>query len=429
MAQLNASPSLGLDDEAIDAAVASLGDAGTPAVDRHEALEAYRRLPAPGPTVGRYWKVDVNKIDLTNVAAFDDGPRASETVRREPGEAARFAQTDAHVGGIDLDPALAAKGVVVCDFETALRDHAATVAAASGSAAKWQSHKFAALNAAFRRGGALILVPKGVSIQDPIVLRYRARATAIFPYTLVVAGEGSRATIVSHVDGGAFDGALSSEIVEIIVEAGADVTFAAIQRLERGARSFSIKRARIAQNAKLHWAVAELGAALSVGSVRSVVEERGVETSISGVFFADGDQHVDLESEVDHRVGNAQSQTLFKSAATGHGQARYLGNIRIRPLAHGTDATLRDDALILSKTAHIDSIPALEIAANDVKAFHGATVGAISQDEVFYAMTRGIERADAERMITLGFFEPALTRFPGTALRDSLREALAEKIG
>ena len=430
MAQLNAPAlSLGLDDEAIDAAVRSLGDGGLPLGVRHQALEAYRTLPAPGPALGRYWKIDVGTIDLENVAALEESPQPPQTVRREAGEAAQFLQTDFRVDGIDLDPALAAKGVVVCDFATALRAHPETVAATAGTAAKWQLHKFGALNAAFRQGGAFVFIPKGVSVEDPIVLRYRARATALFPYTLVVAAEGARATIVSHVEGGAFDGSLASEMVEVIVEGGAELTFAAVQRLDRRARSFSIKRGRLARNAKLHWALAELGAALSVGSVHSVVEDRGVETSISGVFFADGDQHIDLESEVDHRVGDAQSQTLFKSAATGHGQARYLGNIRIRPHAHGSDATLRDDALILSKTAHIDSIPALEIAANDVKAFHGATVGAISQDEVFYAMTRGIERSAAERMITLGFFEPALARFPGTDLRDSLREALAEKIG
>ena len=107
---------------------------------------------------------------------------------------------------------------------------------------------------------------------------------------------------------------------------------------------------------------------------------------------------------------------------------KYVGNIVIRAKAHGSDASLRDDALLLSKHAHIDSIPALEIAANDVKAFHGATVGSLDEDALFYAGTRGIARNEALRLITLGFFEPAIAHFPSEALRDEVRTALDRKL-
>jgi Fe-S cluster assembly protein SufD len=147
------------------------------------------------------------------------------------------------------------------------------------------------------------------------------------------------------------------------------------------------------------------------------------------LFFSGGSQHVDIETETVHAAGNTQSQTIVRSAGTDRGQGRYLGNIKILANAHGADASLRDDALLLSAGAHIDSVPALEIAANDVRAFHGATVGAISQEELFYAETRGIPRAEAERMIALGFFEPAVSRFPGELLRDQIRTALENKLG
>ncbi|MBV8723818.1 MAG: SufD family Fe-S cluster assembly protein, partial [Candidatus Eremiobacteraeota bacterium] len=122
------------------------------------------------------------------------------------------------------------------------------------------------------------------------------------------------------------------------------------------------------------------------------------------------------------------SETLVKSAARGRGQARFLGNIRIAPNAQGSDARLRDDALLLSATAHVDSVPALEIGANDVKAYHGATVGALDEEQIFYLETRGIERTAAERTIALGFFEPAIDRFPTDALREALRAALQAKV-
>jgi Fe-S cluster assembly protein SufD len=119
---------------------------------------------------------------------------------------------------------------------------------------------------------------------------------------------------------------------------------------------------------------------------------------------------------------------MVKSAATENGQARFLGNIRIAPHAQGSDARLRDDALLLSATAHVDSVPALEIGANDVKAYHGATVGAIDAEQIFYMESRGIDRSAAERMIALGFFEPAIARFPTGRLRDEIRAALAAKL-
>jgi len=122
------------------------------------------------------------------------------------------------------------------------------------------------------------------------------------------------------------------------------------------------------------------------------------------------------------------SDTAVRSAANDRGQGRYVGDIVIRPRAHGSDASLRDDALLLSAHAHIDTVPALEIAANDVKAFHGATVGSLDEDALFYVLSRGIPKNEALRMITLGFFEPVITRFPGEALRDEIRTALDAKI-
>ncbi|MGC1382131.1 MAG: SufD family Fe-S cluster assembly protein, partial [Candidatus Baltobacteraceae bacterium] len=136
----------------------------------------------------------------------------------------------------------------------------------------------------------------------------------------------------------------------------------------------------------------------------------------------------DVVSTVTHHAGEATSETLVKSAARERGQARFLGNIRIAPHAQGSDARLRDDALLLSAHAHVDSVPALEIGANDVKAYHGATVGALDEDQIFYMESRGIARNAAEEMIALGFFEPAIQRFPSETLRDEIRTLLAAKL-
>ena len=178
----------------------------------------------------------------------------------------------------------------------------------------------------------------------------------------------------------------------------------------------------------MSWASAELGGELAASDLSVSIEAPGAEANLTAIFFPRGSQHVDVVSTVEHRAGDATSETIVKTAARERGQARFLGNIRIAPHAQGSDARLRDDALLLSPTAHVDSVPALEIGANVVKAYHGATVGAIDAEQIFYMESRGLERGAAERMIALGFFEPAIERFPTIALRDEIRASLAAKL-
>jgi Fe-S cluster assembly protein SufD len=242
---------------------------------------------------------------------------------------------------------------------------------------------------------------------------------------VAVLERGAQCTIVERVSG--TSDAFVCGITEVITEENAALTYAVDQRLPDGARVLFTRAAKPGKDARVNWAVAELGGRLSVTSAEIVVDSPGVQADIAGLFFPGGEQHVDLVSNVDHNVGNSFSETLVKSAANGRGQARYVGNIRIAANAQGTESSLRDDALLLSKKAHIDSVPALEIAANDVKAYHGATVGAIDEEQIFYMTSRGIDRQSAEKMIALGFFEPAIARFPGEALRERLRAALEEK--
>ncbi len=367
-----------------------------------EALELARTLPAPGPPPGRFWKIDVTKIDVDGFS-----PGSSEA-------------------RVEIASKAALRGVVACDLAAAAASHPRE-AAAEGTVVDWRGGKFAALNAAHRQSRLCVIIPHGVVVDEPIVVRYHLRGQAAFPYTLVVANEGAKATIVIRFE--AESGvSLVSEVVEAVAAERSNLECVVMQDLPKSARIFSSRRGKVAGDAELRWAIAELGSGLSVGDVRSILTAPGAGTTIAGVFFPAGEQHLDLASEAEHPAPQTRSETLFKSAAVGGGQARFVGNIRIHRAAHGADATLRDDALLLSKDAHIDSIPALEIAANDVKAYHGATIGALNQEEIFYATTRGIARPDAERMIALGFFEPAIARFPTEGLRYELRTKLAEKI-
>jgi Fe-S cluster assembly protein SufD len=389
----------GLSPATLDALVESIGEGAVSLDARREAFARFEDLAPPDIPSGRYWKIDLAKQRYDDVVVQLDSYAASPSA--------------AHVWSL---------GSILKDGDPELR---ATFDRVFRSTLDLTREKFAALTLAFQNCGAFVYVPAGIKLSEPIELTYVARGAGIFPYTVVLAGEGSECTVMERIvlEGSA---PFVCAVAEVVAEPGARVDMTSI--VEPGAgRIFTTRRAKANRDSRLRWSVAELGGDLVVDSLHASMEERGAECEIGGVFFAAQAQHVALETQVDHTVGETRSETIVKGAATERGQGRYVGNIRIQPHAHQSDASLRDDSLLLSKSAHIDSIPALEIAANDVKAFHGATVGAIDEDEIFYAQSRGIPRREAERMIALGFFEPALARFPeGT--RDHVRAALEQKL-
>ncbi|HEY6325091.1 MAG TPA: Fe-S cluster assembly protein SufD [Candidatus Cybelea sp.] len=366
---------------------------------RRAALERFFALRSGREKPGRFWRVDFEAI----VPSAD--------------------AIDLTGGRLRVDNA--GDGVFVCDLPTAAREHPELFARAFATTGIANT-KFGALSAAFAGLGAFIYLPADRAHDEPIVIRCDAAGATIFPWNVVLAERGARATIVERITGAS--NAFVCGAAEVVTEENADVTYAVLQSAAEGARIITSRAARPGRDATVSWAEAELGGGLAAADLRVEFEHPGAHADVTGIFFPRSSQHVDVVSTVEHRAGGATSETMVKSAATERGQARFLGNIRIAPHAQGSDARLRDDALLLSTTAHVDSVPALEIGANDVKAYHGATVGAIDADQIFYMESRGIEPSAAERLIALGFFEPAIERFPTARLRDEIRAALAEKL-
>jgi Fe-S cluster assembly protein SufD len=369
-------------------------DVRTSALERFFSLRSGREKP------GRFWKVDFESL-LPDAAAID------------------LAAASVSVENAD-------SRVLVCDIATAARDHPELFARAFATTGI-PSTKFGALAMAFAGAGVFIHVPPDHSCDEPIVISSSAPdGAAIFPWNVVLAERGARVTVVERLTGDA--GAFICGAAEVVTAEHAEVTYATLQATGEGVRVVSSRAARPGRDASIALASAELGGQVVAGDLLVSIEQPGAQVQITSLFFPRSSQHVDVVSTVEHRAGEARSETMVKSAATENGQARFLGNIRIAPHAQGSDARLRDDALLLSATAHVDSVPALEIGANDVKAYRGATVGAIDAEQIFYMESRGIDRSAAERMIALGFFEPAIARFPTVRLRDEIRAALAAKL-
>jgi Fe-S cluster assembly protein SufD len=367
---------------------------------RARALDRFFSLPSGREKPGHFWRVNFESI-VPDAHAVD-------------------------LGTADVAVESSDRAVLVCDLATAAREHSDLFARAFRTTGVGAS-KFGALAEAFAGRGAFVYVPADHACDLPIVIRYHAASgAAIFPWTVVLADRGARVTVVERLTSGAQ--AFLCAATEIVSAEHADVTYAVLQQIGDGARVISNRAARPGRDAQIAVASAELGGQLAAGDLRVSIEEPGANVRVTAIFFPCASQHVDLVSTVEHRAGDATSETLVKSAARERGQARFLGNIRIAPHAQGSDARLRDDALLLSPSAHVDSVPALEIGANDVKAYHGATVGAIDAEQIFYMESRGIEREAAERMIALGFFEPAVEWFPSASLRDEIRAALAAKL-
>jgi Fe-S cluster assembly protein SufD len=414
---------------------------------RREALARYEELPAPGARPARGWKYDYanlkfeelrwtsGRVAMATMPARPAAPKRADAAA-EATEVDRPALATDNAGGIffigatHVDaPSNVDARITVRAFDAAtLREFGPLLSGVAGSVVDWRADKFAALATAFENCGAFVYVPDGVQLDTPVQIVFATAPDdeAVFPHVVVVLGKNARATVLErHVgDGDPF----VCGIVEAHLGDGAELDYAAVQQAGEAARVMFSRGARCERDAQMRWHLAELGGALARTVLDVRLGEPGSRAEASALFFNTGMQHVDLTSGVDHVVGPTSSDTVVRSAATDRGQGRYVGNIVIRPKAHGSDASLRDDALLLSKRAHIDSIPALEIAANDVKAFHGATVGSLDEDALFYAGSRGIARGEALRLITLGFFEPVIARFPSEALRDEIRTALDRKI-
>ncbi len=378
----------------------SFGDALVDTQARSRALDRFFALPSGRERPGRFWRVDFESI-VPEAAAID------------------FAAAEVSVENRD-------SAVIACDLATAAREYPQLLARVFGTTGI-AATKFGALAQAFAGRGVFVYVPADHACDDPIVARYHAPGgAAIFPCSAVLAERGARVTFVERITAG--PGGFVCSATEVSSAEHSDVTCAVLQDADPQARVIANRVARPGRDARIAWSLAEIGGALAAGDLRVSIEEAGAEAHATALFFPRGTQHVDIVSTMDHLAGEATSETLVKSAACDRGQARFLGNIRIAPHAQGSDARLRDDALLLSPTAHVDSVPALEIGANDVKAYHGATVGAIDAEQIFYMESRGIERDAAEEMIALGFFEPAIALFPTESLRDEIRGALAAKL-
>jgi Fe-S cluster assembly protein SufD len=403
---------------------------------RGAAWRSYEEQPLPTTRLEEWRYTDPSRLkyDRVGLAAADEvGAPPSELSAWLSGRAAsvRVMQVGSRLVQVDLDPALAARGVVVMDLERAAEEHEELVRAHLGKAVPHEHAKFGALNGAFWTAGLFIHVPRGVRIDEPIrVVRYiTTGGMAYFPRTLVVAGEGSHFGVVEELASPDFDAAtFSCAVVEVIAGAAANVQHVAVQRYGTHVHHISTQRTIAARDADVDTLVVNLGGSVARVDMSASLEGPGSRSDMLGLYFGRGNQHFDHNTRQNHTVPHATSDLLYKGALTDSARAVFRGIIKVFPRAQRTDAYQTNRSLILSRSAEAIALPNLEIEADDVRCSHAATVGQLDEEELFYIMARGIPRREAERLVVFGFFGEVLNRLPMPGVVEELRNAIAERI-
>jgi len=384
---------------------------------RAAALERYRKLPLP-TTTEEAWR-------FTDLMGFDPDSYAPAAAAR-PAEIAPLAELElagrARIDESGVEILEAPAGIVF----TPLDQNDARIGALIEA-----DDKFAAANAAFWKHGLLVEVPDGVELEQPLYVRIESTVekAALPTRLLVFAGERSRFTLIEeHISATESMDALTNCAVEVHVGSEAKLELISVQRLSRETWHFAHQHARLERDSELDWVCVGLGSKKGKVWITNDLAGAGATSRVTGVYFADGSQHLDYDTFQEHAAPHTTSDFLFRGVLREQATAVWRGMIRVEEEGRGTDAYQENRNLLLSRQAHANSIPGLEILTNDVRCSHGATVGQVDREQLFYLMSRGLSESEAERLIVRGFFAEALDRIEREPIREALAKALESRI-
>jgi Fe-S cluster assembly protein SufD len=386
-------------------------------MNRADALELYRTLPLPDTSMEAWRFTDLRGFDPD---AFGENGHVRGTV---PTTEVQRDMLEIDVSGLAtasggrLEVGKAPEGV---EFGP-LPDDDERLGTLVGA-----DDKFTAHNAASWQSGLLVRVPKGVELDDPLYVRIVGDDAATFWRLLVVAEEGSRFSLIEEYTSQA--AGYSNGVVELFVEKGAKLEYVSLQNLSQETWHFATHRATVERDAELDWVAGGFGSRRGKVRIHNDLAGQGATSRVTGAYFADGTQHLDYDTFQQHHAPSTTSDFAFKGALREEASVVWRGMIRVEEGAQKTNAYQENRNLILSADAHADSIPGLEILANDVRCTHGATISQVDRDQLFYAMSRGLTRGDAERLIVRGFFQDVLDRIDLAPVREALADALEARI-
>jgi len=406
----------GFNEQAVEA-IAS-GEPGWLKAQRLAAWCVYSKLPFPTPRDQEWRRFNIRALNLDKIALSANGRSAITTT-------------------LSALPADASKaGVVLCDLATAIQKHPELVREYLGkSISPDEPRKFAALHSAFWQGGAFVYVPRGVKLSVPIEVTYNFHGDGIgaFPRTVIVVKPGAEATLVQRFTGGPVvegNGAvgLHASGTEVFVEEGGRLHYISMQNFSPGVFDFTLKRAHIARDAEIDWVLGMFGGSFLRYDIECAMEGPGGTSYMYGIGIGEKRQQFSQFTRQHHKCGNTVSDLLFKNVYRDEATGVYSGVIKVEKNANGTNAYQANRNLVLGEAVKCDSRPLLEIESNDLRCTHGATIGRLDEDQVFYLRSRGLPDPDARQLLIEAFLEPVLARIKVEDVRKEFTELVHHKL-
>jgi Fe-S cluster assembly protein SufD len=411
---------------------------------RREGWADWLAEPMPTRRMEEWRYTDISGLDpeaYSPVSTTGDRARSKEDLPGPVREvldsdrkrSAVFIQHNGTVEHVRVDPDLAERGVVYAPIDEIAGSHPEILERFLFRSDVAQSErKLWALHTAMLSGGYVLYVPKNVALPHPVhALRYVDEAGGLVSsHSLIIAESGAEITCIDEYLSPDLDAeSLSLNGVEIFGAENAVVRYLALQHYGRGVKHFSMQHANTGRDSTLNVFNVTLGADLARCDVSAHLLGPGSESEMLALWFGDRDQRFDHHTLQNHAAPHARSDLLFKGALAGQSHSVFRGLIRVAEGAQLTDAYQTNRNLLLSDKAKAVALPNLEIEADDVRCSHGATVGQVDETQLFYLMSRGLSRPEAERLLVLGFFDEVLSRVPLEGTRERIREAIELKIG
>jgi Fe-S cluster assembly protein SufD len=392
----------------------------------------YEGLAVPDTKRQEDWRqVDLKGLDLEGYAPFQQ-PNGTAPLGAVENVGATLRQRGTSPAVASIPPGLTRQGVIFMPLAEAARAYPELVQQYLFTGVSPDKDKFAALHAALFSGGSFLYVPEGVTIAEPLVSQFwsAGSGSAVLPHSLVIGGKGSRFQYVDEFRGADLqEAALASGSAEVFLEEGANVGYVALQHWGIKTWQFANQRFKLGRDSTLKAMAIGLGGHMARLRVEAILEGPGSSAELRGLFFGTGDQAFDFRTLQDHVGPHTTSDLLYKGALRDRARSVYVGVVRVEPEARGSSSNQANRNLLLSEKAKATSEPILEILNNDIlRCSHGATVGPVDPEHLFYLESRGIPHQVAERMLVQGFLGEVLDRITVPQVREAVDQELSARL-
>lgn len=402
---------------------------------RQAALELAGSLALPKleKTKIERWNISAyGQYKAANAMALGDAPESIRSLIKDEQDGTLLIQRNSGVVYSNLSKELADQGVIFMDLETAVREHEDLVKKHLHTAVKSDEHQLAALHSAIWNGGVFLYVPRNVVIDKPVqAILLSDDGTATFaPHILIIADTNSSVSYVDNYVSGSLDEKVSHiGVAEVIVKAGAKVRFATVHQFGEQVTDISFRRAVVENDGSIEWIVGEMNTGDTASDTLSVLKGNGSTSDQKTIAVGSGSQKLNYTTQAKHFGKSSASQMITRAVMREEATAIINGITKIEKGATKADGQQTERVLMLSPKARGDANPILLIDEDDVTAGHAASVGQVNQEQIYYLMSRGISRTDAERLIIYGFLAPVVSDIPMEELQVQLQSLVERKLG